>query len=296
MIKAAIDVGTNSVRLLVAKTIEGTWHTLVKEVETTRLGEGVHASRKLKPAAMQRTIAAVDSFAAKAKQLGAEQVLAVATSAVRDAVNGLEFVRLCQEQTGITLEILDGEAEARLSYAGAVTDWSEAGQCMVIDIGGGSTEVIVGIGNYLTSAQSFNIGAVRLSELFPADEQGKVNCLPQLREYIARQLNFPTGFKGILIGVGGTITSLAAIDQGLREYSRELVHDYKLSAAQIDRWLQHLAAMPLVERRQIAGLQPQRADIIVYGTAILSVCLQRLAAPHITVSEKDILEGVLLFR
>lgn len=296
MLKAAIDIGTNSVRVLVADVTAGRLQLIAKDLQTTRLGEGVHASRVLNAAAMERTIVAVQQFAEQAQRLGAHQILAAATSAVRDAANGREFTRRCQEQTGVAVTILDGQSEARLSFAGAVADWPDGTDCFVVDIGGGSTEVIMGTGRSLIGVNSFNIGAVRLSELFTADADGRVSCLPQVRKYIDEQLAMLTRRQrpDLLIGVGGTITSLAAVDQELFQYSREKVHGYHLQAVTIDDWLTRLAAMSLTERRQLAGLQPERADIIVYGAAILASLVDFLGADAVQVSEQDILEGIIL--
>lgn len=296
MIKASIDIGTNSVRLLVGEITEEGLCTLYKGLNTTRLGEGVHHSGVLSAAAIGRTVQAVAEFAIKARNMGAEKIIVVATSAVRDAANGSEFGRLCHSRAGVDVVVLDGETEAKLSYAGATAGNNRDGQYMVVDIGGGSTELVYGQGGQLEMANSVNLGAVRLSELFPAREDGVVTNLELVNTYITEVLAsiqfLPQVAK--LIGVGGTITSLAAIDQALTVYDSSKVQGYYLSYGTISRLLASLAATPLAERRMLPGLQPARADIIVYGIAILAKVMQKSSAEGIYVSEQDILEGLLI--
>lgn len=296
MTKASIDIGTNSVRLLVGELTEGGLCTLYKGLNTTRLGEGVHHSGVLSAAAIGRTVQAVAEFAIKAKNMGAEKIIAVATSAVRDAANGSEFVRLCHSRAGVDVVVLDGETEAKLSYAGATAGNNCDGNYLVVDIGGGSTELAYGQGGQLQMAHSVNLGAVRLSELFSAREDGVVTNLEVVNTYIAEVLASIQSLPQVdkMSGVGGTITSLAAIDQALTVYDSSKVQGHYLSYGKISRLLCRLAATPLVERRMLPGLQPARADIIVYGIAILAKVMQISSAEGLYVSEQDILEGLLI--
>lgn len=294
-IKAAIDIGTNSVRLLVADWQDGRIVPLVKELKTTRLGQGVHHSGHLAPEAMERTLEAVAAMADIAKGHKADEVMAVATSAVRDAVNGSEFIQLCREKTGVSIEILSGTAEALLSFNGALQGRAVKGSQMIIDIGGGSTELACGESKELKYAQSLNVGAVRLKDIFPAHSNGIINNIAEILLYIKGAINTlpPLAQADAITGVGGTITSLAAIAQQLAFYDSEKVHSYFLSTSCVNQLLTTLAAMPLADRRQVPGLQPERADIIVYGIAILSVLLTELGTDGLTVSEQDILEGII---
>lgn len=294
-IKAAIDIGTNSVRLLVADWQDGQIVPLVKELKTTRLGQGVHHSGRLAPEAVERTLEAVATMADIAKDYKANEVMAVATSAVRDAANGLEFIQLCREKTGVDIKILSGTAEASLSFNGALQGRAAEGSQMIIDIGGGSTELACGEGKELKYAQSLNVGAVRLKDIFPAHSDGIINNIAEILPYINDTIGAlpPPAQADVITGVGGTITSLAAIAQQLALYDSEKVHRYFLSTSCVNQLLTTLAAMPLAERRQVPGLQPERADIIVYGIAILSALLSSLEADGLTVSEQDILEGII---
>lgn len=293
--KAAIDIGTNSVRLLVADWQDGRIVPRVKELKTTRLGQGVHHSGHLAPEAMERTLEAVAAMADIAKGHKADEVMAVATSAVRDAVNGSEFIQLCREKTGVSIEILSGTAEALLSFNGALQGRAVKGSQMIIDIGGGSTELACGERKELKYAQSLNVGAVRLKDIFPAHSNGIINNIAEILLYIKGAINTlpPLAQADAITGVGGTITSLAAIAQQLAFYDSEKVHSYFLSTSCVNQLLTTLAAMPLADRRQVPGLQPERADIIVYGIAILSALLTELETDGLTVSEQDILEGII---
>lgn len=294
-IKAAIDIGTNSVRLLVADWQDGRIVPLVKELKTTRLGQGVHHSGYLAPEAMERTLEAVAAMADIAKGHKADEVMAVATSAVRDAVNGSEFIQLCRDKTGVSIEILSGTAEALLSFNGALQGRAVKGSQMIIDIGGGSTELACGESKELKYAQSLNVGAVRLKDIFPAHSNGIINNIAEILLYIEGAIKTlpPLAQADAITGVGGTITSLAAIAQQLAIYDSEKVHSYFLSTSCVNQLLTTLAAMPLADRRQVPGLQPERADIIVYGVAILSALLTELGTDGLTVSEQDILEGII---
>lgn len=294
-VKAAIDIGTNSVRLLVARWQDGRIIPLVKDLQTTRLGQGVHHTGRLAPEAVARTLEAVRAMVGIAKERQADEIMAVATSAVRDAANGPEFIQQCQEEIGITVHILPGTDEARLSFNGAVQGRTSEGELVVIDIGGGSTELAFGQEKELRQALSLNIGAVRLKDIFPASVNGVLDNIPEILRYITGVIKMlpPLTQPDAVTGVGGTITSLAAIAQQLLSYDREKVQGYFLSTRCVNQLLTALAAMTLVDRQKVAGLQPERADIIVYGVAILSALLAELEAHGLTVSEQDILEGII---
>ncbi len=294
-VKAAIDIGTNSVRLLVADCQAGRIVPLVKELRTTRLGQGVHHSGRLQPDAIERTLAAIDALAAIAKQGQADEIVAVATSAVRDAANGPEFIQLCRARTGLTVQILSGTEEARLSFSGALQGRTAGSRQLVIDIGGGSTELAFGGDTGLQYVYSLNVGAVRLKDIFPADVNGIIMNIPEIQRYATAAIKAlpPLVLPDAIIGVGGTITSLAAIAQQLTAYDSEKVHGYYLDTACVNGLLAALAALTLAERKKTAGLQPERADIIVYGIAILAALLDELGSNGLTVSERDILEGIL---
>lgn len=289
---AAIDLGSNSTRLLVADA-DGRQLTEVERLLTiTRLGDGVDASGRLSEPAMQRVATCVAGYAGRASELGAEVPLAVATSAVRDAGNGPEFLQSL-ERHGVRSRLLTGGEEARLTLRGVASGRSIATPVVVCDIGGGSTELIAGDGGEVQFAVSLDMGCVRMSERHlqsdpPTDEQ-----LAALRREVATML--PADLPGgELIGVAGTITTLATIDLGLDREIPERIDGHRLAAAVVNAQLQRLAALPLDQRRHVRGLMPERAPTIVAGTAILAELMQRLSASALTVSERDILHGAAL--
>lgn len=293
--RAAIDIGTNSVRLLVAESTSGQLKPIVKELQTTRLGEGVSQSGRLSSEAMDRTVEALAILVQHANTY-TTQITAVATSAVRDAANKEKFLALCREHASIDVCVLSGEAEAQLSYAGALLGQDAAGECTLLDIGGGSTELAYGAGAKLIRLQSYNVGAVRLSEMFTAGKNGIVDVISindWLTHFWYKQQQWP---QNSLRGVGGTITSLAAIAQELTVYDSQKVNNYCVSFAQIEAIMYRLALMTLKERKQVVGLQPARADIICYGLAILHSLMNWLEANEIVVSEQDILEGIIFWQ
>lgn len=294
-VKAAIDIGTNSVRLLAVERQGGKLMPVCRELITTRLGEGVHHSKLLSQPAMERTAAAVSRLAQMACQCGAANIQAVATSAVRDALNRQVFLDLCQQAAGLDIQVLSGIAEAQLSFAGAVREAAGSGTKLVVDIGGGSTELAFGEGRQLHQAVSLNLGAVRLNDLFPPAGDGRVATLEQVKEYIRQVLPQAVAVQAAteLIGVGGTTTSLAAVIQQLTVYDSDKVHGFFLSAREVKALVAKLAGQTLAERKQLAGLQPQRADIIVYGASILDCLLDWYEAEGVTVSEHDILQGIV---
>jgi len=283
---AAIDIGTNSTRLLVAEyTSEG-----LKRIETglitTRLGKGM-ADGVLLQETMLSTADAVGLFYQKAINLGVESVVAAATSAVRDASNGMEFLELVKKRTGLAVRVLSGEEEAALSYRGVLSGLQvEPGTTVVVDIGGGSTEFIWMQGERLNLV-SVNAGAVRLTAA-GADEAMTGDLLRPTLEEVKR-----SSFE-CLVGVGGTVTTLAAIDQQFAVYDPKRVHGYSLSAISVNRILKMLNGMDIEERRKVPGLRPERADIIIAGVNIIKSILDSLGLARMIVSECDILYGLAL--
>ncbi len=283
---ASIDIGTNSTRLLVADYNGGELIRIETGLATTRLGKGM-AGGKLLPETMLGTADAVGLFYQKALDLGAEAVVAAATSAVRDASNKMDFLELVKKRTGLTVRVLSGEEEAALSYRGVLSGLRvDPGATLVIDIGGGSTEFIWMRGSRLNLV-SVNAGAVRLTAA-GADEAGTYKILRPALEEVKRSA------PECLVGVGGTITTLAAIDQRLALYDPELVHGYGLDAESVSRILKMLQGLEVEERKKVPGLQPERADIIVTGVRIVRIIMEHLGLARMVVSECDILYGLAL--
>ncbi|MEW6661792.1 MAG: Ppx/GppA family phosphatase [Bacillota bacterium] len=284
---AIIDVGTNSVRLLVAGIRNGKVAPVVRQMDSTRLGEGLYQDGRLKGPAISRTVNAVSRFVLEAKNLGAAGVAIVATSAAREAVNGAELSQVILRETGCPLEILSGNQEAELSFRGATSSLCCVNYPVVLDIGGGSTELVFREHGEGITSISKEIGAVRCTELGTGYQEIRKLLQPSLESLAARP-------DLSLVGVGGTITSLAAMEQGLTTYDPERVHGFVLQRTAVKYWRQRLAGMPLEGRQQIKGLQPARADIIPAGLTILEAVMDGLQVNHLTVSEADLLEGLVL--
>jgi exopolyphosphatase/guanosine-5'-triphosphate,3'-diphosphate pyrophosphatase len=290
---AAIDIGTNSTRLLVAETGKGALHELERLLEITRLGDRVDADGELAEASMQRVETCVARYAERARELDAATPLAVATSAVRDAANGAEFMRRLERRCGVRTRVLTGEQEARLTLRGVVSARPPSGAVVVCDIGGGSTELIAGQDARVGFAVSLKMGCVRMSERHLHSDPPTAEQVAALRHEAAGMLpgHVPAGS---LVGVAGTVTTLATIDLGLDEEIPEQIDGHELSADAVAAQLERLAALPLDERRQVRGLMPERASTIVAGTAILAELMRHLGAERLTVSERDILHGAAL--
>ena len=327
---ASIDIGTNSTRLLVAECDGTHTQTLDRRMAITRLGEGVDRTRRLLPGAIERTAAALRDYRALMDRLRPEGVRAAATSALRDVESGRDFLSLAEEIIGKAPEILSGEEEARISFLGAVSDLSSediemTGPVLVFDIGGGSTELIVRvIGNGNPPARkpppgpidasplagedsgggditlrSVDVGCVRMSERFLASDPPSPVALGRMESYIVGRLKsvmeeiVPAGLS-LAVGLAGTVTTLSAINQGLTEYDTKSIHHSRLTRPQVEELFLRLSAVGVEQRKRVMGLEPERADIIIGGAAVLRAVMDIAGLDEILVSEKDILDGLVI--
>jgi exopolyphosphatase / guanosine-5'-triphosphate,3'-diphosphate pyrophosphatase len=297
---AVVDIGTNSTRLLVADVDDGRVREVDRRSTVTRLGRGVDTSRQLSAEAIEVVCEVVGEYIAAYEELGAERVMAIATSAVRDADNAAMFLAELRERFALDARILTGDAEAQLTYAGVCADRPAAGRrTLVVDIGGGSTEMIVGEGPEVSYHASLQAGTVRHTERCLATDPPGAAELEKLaadvRSLIGKALDGAAPARADQgIAVAGTPTSLAAIDQRLDPYDPELVHGYRLGLKSIQHILSELAAKPLAERREVTGLHPGRAPTIVAGVVILIQVMRAFGLSEIEVSEHDILWGAAL--
>jgi exopolyphosphatase / guanosine-5'-triphosphate,3'-diphosphate pyrophosphatase len=295
-----VDLGTNSTRLLVADIEDGAVSELERRTVVTRFGEGVDATGRLSEAAMERVADALGGYREVIDRLGAEHVVAVATSAMRDAENGPAFREHLRERFDIDARTITGDEEARLTFAGATAAREDTASTVVIDIGGGSTEYVVGRprddpGFYVST----RMGSVRHTERFlptdpPTDEELAALAADAARiakEEVPGRVRDATQHG---IAVAGTATTLAAIDQQLDPYDRDRVHGYRLGLAAGERMLRMLAALPLAERREVMGLDPGRAPSIVAGAGILVESIHAFGLDAVEISEADILHGAAL--
>ncbi len=288
----AVDLGTNSTRLLVADVEDGHVGEVVRRLAITRLGEGVDEHAELSPAAIARVHAVLDGYAREAAELGAAPVLAVATSAVRDAANGPAFLDGLGERYGWMTRLLDGGEEAETTFRGVTSGRSLASDTLLVDIGGGSTELLVGGPDGVSFATSLQAGCVRLTERFLATDPPTSAELDAAAGYVRTLL--PPLEVGAAIGVAGTVTTVAAIDLGLDEYDPVRIHGHRIGHEAVDRVLAELAALPLSERERVRGLEPARAPVIVGGLVVLREVLAHFGLAEIEASERDILHGAAL--
>jgi exopolyphosphatase / guanosine-5'-triphosphate,3'-diphosphate pyrophosphatase len=287
---AVVDLGTNSTRLLVADVENGAVRELDRRLVITRLGEGVDARRQLLPQAIARVRNVLGDFRRTTEQLGAVRTLAFATSAVRDAENGEAFLGEIEWSYGFETRLLSGHDEALLTFGGVSSGREVEERTLVIDVGGGSTELILGGPAGVSFHESYDLGCVRLTERFPGDAAGAA-------EYVRAVLE--TGAPADLrprqaIGVAGTITQLATLDLGLEREEPDLVHGHRLSSETIQQLLERLAAMPVDQIRRERGMHPDRAPVIVAGTVVVLETLRHFGLDELEVSERDNLYGAAL--
>jgi exopolyphosphatase / guanosine-5'-triphosphate,3'-diphosphate pyrophosphatase len=298
---AVVDLGTNSTRLLVAEVADGAVTELERRTEVPRLGEGVDRNGRLSDDAVARVHETLGGYREVIERLGARQVVGVATSAVRDAENGEEFREELAERFGIDARIISGEEEARLTFLGATSGRGERDdETMVLDIGGGSTEFVVGApGSEPSFHVSATLGSVRHTERHLHSDPPKPDEVADLSADARRTIeaDVPADVRERVsagIAVAGTATSLAAIDLELEPYDPERVHGYELTLAASERMLARLAALRLEDRRRVTGLNPDRAPTIVAGAVILVEAMRAFGLDAMEISEADLLHGAAL--
>lgn len=296
---AVVDIGTNSTRLLVAEVdpSEGSLEELVRRSQVTRLGDGVDASGSLSEQAMARVFSTLDLYHSEIQEYQCQANLAVLTSAVRDAANGADFAAHVRDDYGLDARVLKGEEEAQLTFLGAMAGRPAAAEpTVVIDIGGGSTEFVVGVGRTAGFHVSLHAGVVRMSERHIHSDPPEPEQLQDLAHDVRSTLleGLPPDERAPVsqgIAVAGTATSAASIDQELDPYDPQRVHGYKLELATVELLLARLADMDEAKRRNVVGLNPDRAPTIVAGMILLIEAMKAFELEHIEVSEHDILYG-----
>ncbi len=304
--RAVIDVGTNSVKLLVADVAGRVVDPVVEESEQTRLGNGFFKDNQLRPGPISETARAVAVFAARAREAGAGWPRVIATSAARDAKNAGELTGAILRATGLKTEVISGEQEADWVFQGVATDPLLATQpLLLLDVGGGSTEFIVGQGDRKHFRQSFQMGTVRLLEHLPHSDPPKLEELAGCRKWVAdflenevrpklepalrRERDMASGRAGIqLVGTGGTITILARMEARLESYDRERIEATRLSRAQVSAHVERLWSLPLAERKMTVGLPRKRADVILFGAAIYEGVMSAFKFDELRVSTRGL--------
>ncbi|MDQ3741682.1 MAG: Ppx/GppA family phosphatase [Actinomycetota bacterium] len=300
---AVVDIGTNSTRLLIATVENGrVVEELQRESRVTRLGQGVDATGALAQDAMDRVFAVLDDYTHAIEELQVEKTTAVLTSAVRDASNGAQFTQEVRDRYGLEGRTIPGAEEAALTFLGATSERDpsdDAGEAVVIDIGGGSTEIVVGRGQDVSFFVSMQVGVVRHTERHLESDPPAPDELTSLAEEVAAMIaeDVPRDVlerAQTAIAVAGTATSCAAIDLALDPYDPDAVHGHRMPLARLDELLARLAQMPNEQRRDVVGLHPDRAPTIVAGVAILIEVLRAFHLEEVEVSEHDILRGAAL--
>jgi exopolyphosphatase/guanosine-5'-triphosphate,3'-diphosphate pyrophosphatase len=298
---AAIDCGTNSVRLLVADLHPGgdgvAKTDLHREMRVVRLGEGVDRTGVLSAGALERTRVALVDYAATCAELGVETTRMVATSATRDAANRDDFVALVRSVLGTDPEVVSGHEEAELSFTGATAGLDPAlGPFLVMDIGGGSSELVLG-GGEVEASWSMDVGCVRLTERHLRDDPPTAEQVAAARADVDAALDaalavVPAGRARTAVGLAGSVTTVAALALGLTAYDPERIHLSRVSTAEVDALAERLLAMPRAERAALGAMHPGRVDVIGGGALVLQSCLTRLGMSEVLVSESDILDGI----
>jgi len=286
---ASIDLGTNSTRLLVADVEGDRLDEVVRLLTITRLGEGVDRRRRLLPVPITRVRNCLTQYRRTLEEHGADRTLAIATSAVRDAENGEAFLGEIEWSYGFTTRLLSGTEEAAMMIRGVTAGRSPLDDVLVVDIGGGSTELVVAADGKVASATSLDIGCVRVTERFLTSDLPSPPELAAASAYVRALL--PPLEAGSAIGVAGTVTTLAALDLGDVNYDPARTHGHRLSLASVEEHLERLAAMTTEERAAVPGIEPGRAPVIVAGAVVLREILDAFGLDEIEVSERDILHG-----
>jgi exopolyphosphatase/guanosine-5'-triphosphate,3'-diphosphate pyrophosphatase len=297
----AIDIGTNTILMLIADvSTDGTLSPVRDEQVIARLGKGVDANRSITPETTGRVLAHLRDYKQISESLHSEKIIAVGTSALRDASNRKEFIDTVRQEVGLEIAILSGDEEAELTYQGAVSEFQDPNSnrsFAVLDIGGGSTELTIGKGTRITQKSSLDLGSVRLTERIlqasPPSSPALQQTVSEIRDRISMFPPLPPQTK--LIGVAGTVTTLAAIDLGLTEYDRSQVSGHFLSRATIEHVSKELNSRTIPQMaKDFPQIQPGRSDIIVAGVLILIESLRRFKVKGITVSDRGLRYGMAL--
>jgi exopolyphosphatase/guanosine-5'-triphosphate,3'-diphosphate pyrophosphatase len=297
---AVIDVGTNSVKFHVGERLaDGTWRTIVDRSEVTRLGEGLAENGRLQPGPIERTVDAIAVMAREAHELGAEAIAAVGTAGMRMAPNRDELVDAVEARCGVRIEVVSGEEESRLAFQAVEAGLGlPPGSLVVFDTGGGSSQFTFGRGGRVDERFSVDVGAVRFTERFGLDGIVPPERLAEALDAIAADLSRLDGRPApdALVGLGGAVTNLAAVKHGLAAYDPDVVQGTVLDAVEVERQLELYRTRTADERREIVGLQPKRAEVILAGACVVRTVMRKLGRDELTVSDRGLRHGLIAER
>ena len=294
-----IDVGTNSVKFHIGeRAADGSWRTVVDRAEVTRLGEGLDDSGRLEPEPIRRTADAIVGMVEEAQQNGVEGIAAVGTAGMRTASNSSELIDAVRERTGVEIEVIPGEEEARLAFLAVKAALGQTtGSLVVFDTGGGSSQFTFGHDDRVDERFSVNVGAVRFTEQYGLDGAVGEDVVAQAQAGIAADLELdgrPSPDQ--LVGMGGAVTNIAAVKHELAEYDPAVIQGTVLTAAEVDRQIELYRTRSAGERREIVGLQPNRAEVILAGACVVRTVMAKLGSDSLTVSDRGLRHGVLVER
>jgi len=298
---AAIDIGTNTILMLIAELEgNGAFRVLDDQAEIARLGEGVDRTRRIGSGGEERSVGVLKSYLKRCRGLGVDEIVAVGTSALRDADNAGDFKARLRQELGLDLRVLSGEEEAAYSYLAVQRGLPlEGKEVLVVDVGGGSTELVWGEGDVVRRTVSLDLGSVRLTERFLISDPVREEECAELSKTIDREIeqlrvHWQIGHSlYTMVGIAGTFTTLAAIEKGLRQYSHSEVHGSRLSRDEVQRQLRLFKGKTLSQRKEIAGLEPKRADVILAGALLIDRIMAFFLVDQATVSDQGIRYGLL---
>ena len=294
---AVIDVGTNSIKMHVAALRDGSTTVLGDFTEVTRLGEGLHETGKLSAEAIDRNVEAVASMQAKALELGAETVVAVGTMALRSAGNTAVFADAVRDRCGLEVEVVPGEEEARLSYLAVLSGLGAGeGRVVVFDTGGGSTEFIFGEGEDIRERFSLNVGSRQPTEEFCKSDPVTESELGAMLDSLDGEFDRLKEGVDSLVGMGGTVTSLGAVQHQMKVYDPDVIQGSVLTLGEVERQIEMYRSRTIDGRRETVGLMPKRADVILAGAAIVKTVMRKLGATELTISDRGLRHGLFYDR
>ena len=297
---AVIDVGTNSVKFNISdRRPDGAWQTLVDRAEITRLGEGLDKTGDISPDSMERTVSAIVGMVSEAREAGVTAMAAVGTMGLRTAHNSQQFIDMVEQRCGVRIEIIPGTEEGRLAYLAVKAGLGLAeGTLVIFDTGGGSTQFTFGRGSNVDEQFSLNVGAVRFTEKFGLAGMVSQEQLKLAQDAIASEFTRIDGrlSPDALVGMGGAITNIAAVKHQMAKYDPDVIQGSVIEQSEVERQIEMYRAQSLEERRAIVGLQPKRADVILAGTCIVKIVMDKLGKDTLSVSDRGLRHGLLIDR
>jgi exopolyphosphatase / guanosine-5'-triphosphate,3'-diphosphate pyrophosphatase len=298
--QAVIDVGTNSVKFHVGELqADGTWTSVVDRAEVSRLGEGIQEQGAIARPAMERTVDAISGMVAESGRLGAQGVTAVGTMGLRTATNSHAFLEMVKQRSGLSIEVIPGDEECRLAYLAVKSGLGLAeGALVIFDTGGGSTQFTFGEGPRVDRQFSVNVGAVRYTEKYHLDQAVSADVLKEATDAMAGDLAAldQAAPPDALVGMGGAVTNITAVMHGLATYDPEIVQGSVIERREVDRQIERYRTIPAESRRQIVGLQPKRAEVILAGACIVRTVMDKLGKISMSVSDRGLRHGLLIDR